>query len=140
MAEQRRCWKCGEVVPKSHYCEACGADLWNPPQGSQAFGSRVAQHVGRQDVQPMRSSRQSSTIATAGIVIIATLMAFTFWFWFGIGIAATFNPPERTFSVFDDPIEGSYLDTGRVWFGVGASFVMTALTWWVGMTIADAEE
>jgi len=31
----RRCWSCREAMPiKDRYCEGCGADQWNPPQGA----------------------------------------------------------------------------------------------------------
>jgi uncharacterized membrane protein len=81
-----------------------------------------------------------STHATAGILIIATLMAFTFWFWFGIGVISAVNPPEATSeSVFGDPVDGDYFSTARLLLAAGVSLVMTAITWAVAKEIAEAE-
>ena len=89
----------------------------------------------------MPSTRSAwSTTATAGILIIATLMASSFWFWLGIGLAAGSNSPETTVdTVFGTVVTESYVSTGRVWFAIAFSLVMTVVTWAIAKAIAEGE-
>lgn len=130
----RICWKCGQQTPKGHFCEVCGADLWNPPQGRQPLGATpppafFGQKSARQEGASTMSTPKPSNTATAGIIIIATLMALTFWFWFGFGVAAGVNPPEREYLGSGVYVEGDYFSAGRIWFAIIASMVLTAGTW-----------
>jgi len=133
----RQCWRCDQLTLKGHYCELCGADLWNPPRDAGSASSRLVEHVARQEVTPMVTQRGSSRTATAGIIIIATLMAFTFWFWFGIGLAGAVNPPETVPLDFGVEVRGDYLSTCRVWFALIVSVVSTVITWAVALEVAS---
>lgn len=152
------CPKCGSFVKRGEtFCAQCGEevvgreepkfnwepkDLPHPKSVSPATVSRVAQHVNRQQVTPVASRPQSNATATAGIIIIATLLAFSFWFGIAIGVFAGISPPEPErldVGVFADPIyvEGNYFSGTRVFWSMLLAALATLFTWMAAMAIAD---
>lgn len=157
MTTQREfCSKCGIVVTADEaFCPECGTETksrsllkfnWepkeqrHPPAPPDFFGQKVipkAQSVQRQESAPTMSKSPSSTIATAGIIIIATLLAFSFWFGFAIGAFAAMSPPEPERIGFDLYVLGDYLTGARVVWAALLAGMATVVTWAVALAIAD---
>lgn len=105
---------------------------WTPPT-SQHPAQHAAQSISRPIVQEARKSSK----ATAGIIIIATFVAWGFWFGFGLGLSLMVAPIESRY------VSGFEVQTGEVWtfgrslFCLVFSVALTWATWWVAMVIAE---
>jgi hypothetical protein len=84
----------------------------------------------------VKASRPSSK-ATAGIIIVATLMAASFWYGFALELRLTVSRPKTEF------VSGFEVQAGEVWTGGRSLFcmsvaaVLTWITWLVAMAVAE---
>jgi hypothetical protein len=68
------------------------------------------------------------TIA-AGIVIIATLLAFSFWFSVCLGAIGLFVQPDNASVYVGDPVATNYFTGLRLFWALFGSVILTVLTW-----------
>ena len=132
----RACWSCNTQTPRTErYCEACGADQWNPPQGAQVsqHSWRTNDYV-RSEAAHSRSSAQAVT--AAGVVIIATLLLLSTWFWLAIWLLGVVNPPEAEELLAVEVLTlDDYLSSGRVFLAAVASIGLTVATWAITLNL-----
>lgn len=123
----RRCWSCNELTPHSErYCQHCGADGWDPAQDPATVGQPIA----------VESESDSHKIHVAGghavstgVVIIATILAFSFWTSVAFGVSLAASPPDQEYLGSGIYTDSEYFTSGRAWFCLIAAGVMTAITW-----------
>jgi hypothetical protein len=139
-APMRVCWSCDTRIPRAErYCERCGADQWNPPQGTN-----VSSHSWRTNDYVRTESKggplSAQAITAAGVVIIATLMLLASWFWLAIWLFGVVNPPEaEEFLAVEVLTLDDYLSSGRVFLAVVASTALTVATWAIALNIVGNE-
>ncbi len=129
--ERRRCWSCGVMFYRSdRYCPECGKDNWNPPQGQNATRSYspVGSTATYRSESPATMDHHGQTIA-AGIVIIATLLAFSFWFSVCLGAIGLFVQPDNASVYVGDPVATNYFTGLRLFWALFGSVILTVLTW-----------
>ncbi len=74
--------------------------------------------------------------ATAGIIIVATLMAASFWFYLTLILTLVVNPPTTSISGIEVQT-GDAFSFGRVVLCLAASGILTRLTWTMAMSLAE---
>lgn len=127
----RTCWKCQTTMPdKERYCEHCGADQWNRPQGAGA--APPIANVGA--TAPVRYATHPNVVA--GITVLAVLAIFSTAFWIVWGIFVVLNPPEAS---YESPFVGSgsiavvaladYFTMSRVGLPAVIAAAITFLVW-----------
>jgi hypothetical protein len=119
---------------KDRYCEACGADQWNPPQGPAARPGLIRGDYVRDDAATPTST---STITAAGVTILATLSLLSFWFWFAIGVQAIANKPDAEVRVAGVGVLtfADYVTGERIMLALVASVVLAGISWSVALNI-----
>jgi hypothetical protein len=129
-APMRVCWGCDTRIPRvERYCEHCGADQWNPPQGANVSDHswRTNDYVRREETH---GQLPTQAITAAGVVIIATLLLLSTWFWLAIWLFGVVNPPEaEEFLAVEVLTLDDYLSSGRVFLASVASIGLTVATW-----------
>jgi hypothetical protein len=112
---------------------------WTPPvaQSQSQSQSTTPQYIERPVVHTGAQRSGGSTKATAGILIIATLMSASFWFGFALVLSLLVIPLET------QTMSGFTVQTGDVWtfgrtlFCLIVAGILTAVTWFVAMVIAE---
>ena len=112
---------------------------WTSPVAqSQSQGqSTTPQYIERAAMHTVVERSSGSTKATAGILIIATLMSASFWFGFALVLSFIVIPLET------QTMSGFTVQTGNVWtfgrtlFCLIVAGILTALTWFVSMVVAE---
>jgi hypothetical protein len=81
------------------------------------------------------SATPAPVLTAAGVIILATISAFSFWFGASIGLIGLINEPYGTFR--EGPVIEDYFSGGRVFLGVLGAAVLTGLTWAGALMMAD---
>ena len=128
---QRHCWKCGETIPTDRYCETCGADQWNPPQGMAATRHAEAASAHITAVVPALDP-----LALAGIVIAASMTAFACWSVLALVVIGLVNEPYGTFR--EGPRPQDYVAGWRVFAALLAGAALTVGTWFATLNLTKS--
>ncbi len=106
---------------------------WEPSEPSLTHTRSV---LTAQKGNTVRASGTTSSVLTAaGVIILATISAFSFWFGFSIGLLGVFNEPDGSFR--EGVVTEDYFTRGRMLLSIVMAFVLTAITWAVALAIAE---
>lgn len=137
------CADCGAFIKGGEStCPKCGTAVaepvlpqfnWEPSDPSLARTRSVL--TAQKGVTNRHSTTSAPALTAAGVIILATISAFSFWFGVSIGVVGVFNEPDGTFR--EGVTTEDYFTRSRMILSMLLAAVLTAITWAVALSIAE---